>query len=191
MELELKMTNFKKERGFSKFNNQLLSNPEYISNVKKIILDLKQRYAAAPYDREAIKEIKDTDIQLNISDQMFFELLLLEIRGMSIPFASRNKKEMAEKEESLIRQIEFFQDMLDENHSTLVSELLSETNKELEELRKVKLKGIILRSYINWIENGEKPTKYFCALEKRSYVNKTVSKIINNKGENIVKQNKK
>ena len=50
------------------------------------------------------------------------------------------------------------------------------------------MKGSILLSKANWIEKGEKPSKYFCALEKRNYINKTVSEVINKKGERIVDQ---
>ena len=39
------------------------------------------------------------------------------------------------------------------------------------------MKGILLRSHIDWHEYGEQPTKYFCSLEKSKYVNKTVYKI--------------
>ena len=50
------------------------------------------------------------------------------------------------------------------------------------------MKVSIFRSKANWIENGEKPSKYFCALEKRNYINKTVSEVINKNGEKIVDQ---
>ena len=40
----------------------------------------------------------------------------------------------------------------------------------------------MLRSRANWIEHGEKPSKYFCSLEKRNYINKNVIKIVDNAG---------
>ena len=40
----------------------------------------------------------------------------------------------------------------------------------------------MLRSRANWIEHGEKPSKYFCSLEKRNYINKNVTKIVDNAG---------
>ena len=36
----------------------------------------------------------------------------------------------------------------------------------------------MLRSRVNWIEHGEEPSKYFCSLEKRNYINKIVTKIV-------------
>ena len=60
--------------------------------------------------------------------------------------------------------------------------------KLLEEIRKYELEGLLIRSRSQWIENGEKPTKYFCSLEKRNYTNKTITKLVNTEGNVIVDQ---
>mgnify|MGYP003692220511 CR=1 FL=1 len=41
---------------------------------------------------------------------------------------------------------------------------------ELESLRKEYIKGIFVRTRAKWIEEGEKPTKYFLSLEKEIIV---------------------
>ena len=46
----------------------------------------------------------------------------------------------------------------------------------------------MLRSKANWIEYGEKPTKYFCSLEKRNYINKNVKKIVDPSGNIYIEQ---
>ena len=43
IELELKISDFIKGRGFWKFNNQLLKNKEYILKMKDIISDVRQK----------------------------------------------------------------------------------------------------------------------------------------------------
>ena len=149
---------------------------------------LGKKYAALPYSREAINDIDHRNIEFTITDQLFLELILLEIRGMSIPFSAKIKREKKEKEASLNRQITLLEELITKKHSDLVSEILSETKLELEQIRKENLKGSVLRSRVNWIENGEKPSKYFCALERRNYVNKTLIEVINSKGEKIVQQ---
>ena len=35
----------------------------------------------------------------------------------------------------------------------------------------------MIRSRARWIEEGEKPSKYFCNLESRNFLNKTIRKI--------------
>ena len=48
--------------------------------------------------------------------------------------------------------------------------------------------GLIIRTKANWIENGEKPGKYFCSLEKRNFVNKNIVKVVNDKNESVTNQ---
>ena len=48
---------------------------------------------------------------------------------------------------------------------------------ELENHRKEKLQGHIIRSRAKWVEEGEKATKYFCNLETRNFLNKTIKKV--------------
>ena len=48
--------------------------------------------------------------------------------------------------------------------------------------------GIILRSKAQWVEEGQKKTKYFLNLEKRNYNKKTYKKWIDDKGKEIIDQ---
>ena len=54
----------------------------------------------------------------------------------------------------------------------------------MKEIRQTTLQGIILRSKANLYELNEKPTKFFCNLEKKNYINKTICKV--NTGQNIL-----
>ena len=45
----------------------------------------------------------------------------------------------------------------------------------------------MIRSKVKWAEEGEKPTRYFCCLESRNYVNKTIPKI--EKGDGSIIRN--
>jgi hypothetical protein len=75
-----------------KFNNSLLYEKDYSKIVREKIIDLKKQYAALIYDRDKIQEIDDNELQLTINVQLFLEMLLLEIRGKTISFASYVKK---------------------------------------------------------------------------------------------------
>ena len=115
-------------------------------------------------------------------------MLLLEIRGMTIPYSSRRKKTNNERFTHLENQIKLLNDLADSSPTDTFDNMLEEAQKELEELRKEKIKGLMLRARVQWIEDGEKPTIYFCSLEKRNFINKTLMKIINDKGEEITQQ---
>ena len=49
--------------------------------------------------------------------------------------------------------------------------------KELENIRKDKLNGIMIRSRAQWLSEGEKPSKYFCSLEKFYYTKKQLKEL--------------
>lgn len=58
------------------------------------------------------------------------------------------------------------------------------TNKErLEQMRELKLDGIITRARARWYEKGEKHSKYFLNLEKRNYVSRNIVSLRNSDNE--------
>ena len=122
--------------------------------------------------------LNDHLLAFTISNPLFLDVLLMEIRGKTISFSAFKKKKNKEKEEKLINE-----NSLDPNF-----ELLEAKREELENVRKEKMQGIIVRSRVRWAEEGEKPTKYFCGLESRHYVNKIIPKIIQENGNIINKQ---
>ena len=184
--LSLRKKEFARDRPFWKFNNSLLSDKEYIKIIKKTIHDTLIQYAVPVYNMENIKEMDPEDIELTISDQLFFETLLMEIRGRSISYASYKKKKTREEEERLneiLTQLEDKSDVTD----TEVEEI-EKIKQELERYRRHKIDGIAIRSRVQWLNSGEKATKYFLNLENRNFVNRSVSFIEKPNGEIVDKQ---
>ncbi|MCU7801406.1 MAG: reverse transcriptase family protein, partial [gamma proteobacterium symbiont of Lucinoma myriamae] len=68
------------------------------------------------------------------------------------------------------------------------AEELDTLKTELYDIRQEKLKGYIIRSRAQYIDKGEKPTKYFCGLEKHNYVSKTMPKLEKEDGTIISEQ---
>ena len=90
---------------------------------------------------------------------------------------------MLEKEKSLEQQIFH----LEQNLSELILPHLVSNQNELESIRK-KLKGQCIRSKVNWIEEGENPSKYFTSLEFRNFVNKQIPKLMLDDGTLVCDQ---
>ena len=90
-----------KGRTFWKFNNSLLYHKDFISEVKTTISDTKTQYAALPYNREKIMDVDNEFFQTCINPQLFLEMILLNIRSVSISFSSALRKKDNEKEEVL------------------------------------------------------------------------------------------
>ena len=176
IQLQLNITKDNRGKGFWKFNTSLLKDIEYITLIKQIIHENVTRYAAPN------QTVANHEILFNISDQLFFETLKMEIRKVTISYSSKKKRNREKREVEICDQLE----KLDINHTTNSEHLLRKQilSDELVELRKEKIKGMMLRSKIQWFEEGEKPTKFFASIEKRNYVNKVINKI-NSNGNNI------
>lgn len=135
--LELRLTNFTKGRGFWRFNNSLLKDRQYIQQVKDIIERTKVEYAIPVYNRDVIKELSLEEIQFTISDQLFLEMLLLNIRGMTLPFCAAKKRHTNMKRETLERQLKLCYELSDDNpQNRFIIELIEDLNSQLESIRK-------------------------------------------------------
>ncbi len=179
--VSLKLTDIERGRGFWKFNNSLLHDQEYVNKVKKIIAETKEQYKVG-YDEQG-------KLLFNIDDQLFFETLLLMIRGYTIKYSSHKKKERDQQEKKLTLKIETLNIALDsENDKTTKSQIikkLNEANHNLETINKIKTEGIMMRAKSQWKEEGERPTKYFLSLENRTFLNKAIAKIEKSDGRII------
>ena len=97
---------------------------------------------------DALHIILGNEIHFEITDTLFPETLLLKIRTKDLKFTSNSKEKNLNKKKTLCKEIR--------NH---------------------RLKGHMIRSRTKWLDEGEKPTKYFCVLETKNYVNKTIKKL--------------
>ena len=132
--------------------------------------------------------VSDINVKLQISDRLFFETLKMEIRKATISYCAKLKRERGKLEADLNKQIINIGKRADMNDTDRL-EQINKVQDKLEQTRKLTVKGLILRSRVQWIEEGEKPTKYFANLERKNYVSKLVTKV--NKNGNIVKEQSK
>ena len=183
--VKLCMSNEKHGRGYWKFNTSLLRNPEFVKMIKEEIANIKLTYACSPYSREFIlNECANSDLELTISEQLFWETLLCQLRGKIIQFSSKLKKQTAKKEYELTAQISEITDKLNQNPEN-AEELLNKLdvlNNEIEEINKRKMDSLRIRSRAKWFEFGEKSSKYFCQLENRNFKSKCIKEIIKDDG---------
>ena len=157
--------------GFWKFNNALVKDDKYTEQIRKMYPELREKYAY----------IQDK--------RMFWELLKMEIRCMTISYAKRKAKE-TNKRELIIKDTLDKLDHIICNNADLTNidqELKQYENlkKELQELYENKGEAAKFRSKCLWVERGEKPTKYFFNLEKRNYSRKVISELEDGDGEII------
>ena len=130
------------------------------------------------YDIEFHSSIPDININFTITDDIFLETLLLTIRGDTMKFASKFKKEQQTKELHLIAEKE----QLEKDKTACTTEFLRLKQEELKQLRESHMLGQMIRSRVQNLSRFEKPTREFCNLEKYNYIEKTIKKITLNDG---------
>ena len=70
------------------------------------------------------------------------------------------------------------------NPTEFIQPSLNQKKRELENRRQDIVEGLLLRSWANWHENGERCSEYFCKLEKKSppstkpFLNLSMKKVI-------------
>ena len=164
----------------------LLYDKDYVTLIKDTIKDTLKTYAK--HDSEL-----DENSLLTISHQMFFEMLKLNIRGNTISFASFKSKSNKMRQNNLEKTIDTLNvEICNTSNLERKEEIFNEIDalqKELQQLREPKIRASMARARVQSYEEGEKPSKYFCNLEKRNAVNKIIS-CLDIKGEMVTDHKK-
>lgn len=100
----------------------------------------------------------------------------MEVRGKTIPFCSKSKKQRIEQERILEKKITSLEDEFQIKPTTCTM-ILTEFEKKL---RIPIINAIMMRSNARWVEHGERSTRYFCSLEERKFISKTIGSLESN-----------
>ena len=178
MILEFQLQNTSRGKGFWKLNTSLLHDIEYVNLVKNVIRDTIQTYTKSngPNDHYGYN--------LSLDYITLFEMLKLNVRGQTIAYGSRKSKERNKIVSTLEQKIKKLENSLQDLAKSENPFKILQAKKELDEAKSdlIKVceplvKAAILRSKCQYYEEGEKSTKFFCNLEKRNFVNKTIYKL--------------
>ena len=176
-----------KTRSYWKFNNSLLKDKIYVDNIKETILRVKKQYAIPIYNYDEIQNISNELITFSINDQLFFETLLLEIRGKTITYSISKKRKENQEEARLCKKIEQLEGDSNLSYERMLE--LEDCKLKLQEFRENKIRGLMIRTRVNWLQHGEKPSRYFTRLENRNFTSKRMSFLQKDNGDIIFEQN--
>ena len=155
--LVLNSNNNTKGTGYFKMNNSISLDQQYQSAIKRAIKDI-------------------TDINVNSNPNTMWEILKGEIRNQTIRYTTHKRKEENKQEQSLIEEITKIQENISDNseYGNDYLQRVQHLKMELENIRDIKIKGQMLRSKAQHIEENEKNTKYFANIEKQRAESKTI-----------------
>ena len=140
---------------FWKFNSNLLADTEYTDIMKNNLKSWNEEY---DMDDKRIK----------------WEIIKYEIRKFTIQYSKKIKRIKNQRQQQLERKLRDLEKNL--NFGNNITEY-NEVKQELIQLEDETIKGLIIRSKVQWHEEGERSTKYFLGLEKSRGLKKHVRKL--------------
>ena len=150
-------------------NTALLSDPKYVPDISTLIEQHKQFEQCFTSKREGWDFLKEA------------------IKEKTIHFSSDRQKARNKQRVKLTNQlIAAKQTLVDGDESAKHRIKLIET--ELKTLGTQQLEGTKIRSRAQWLEDGEKPTRYFCNLEKSRATKNSIHSLINERDEEVTTQ---
>ena len=164
---EVQFTQVKRGPYYWKFNNSLLKDIEYVNGVHELIDGLLG------------------DMEQSENDyQLLWDLCKIRIREFSIQFSKEKAKQFKSRIHWLSSKVDDLHKKIAQSpgNMTLVNEM-EKTRMELDLAHVAKSKGAQVRAKVNWIENGEKCTKYFLNLEKSRAGKKIITRLKKQDGE--------
>ena len=192
--LDIDFTKFMRGRGFWKLNNSLLNDSEYVQLVKDSIKNVSCQYAKVNDDRDffinaTVEELQEflvlqspeslQNLKFNINPQQFLDVLLLEIRRITIKYSANKKKERTAHEQSILHDIENLESDLEKCNNNFISlnDQMQAKKFELEAIYEHQAQGAFIRARAKYKMEGEKPTRLFCSLEKHNAVQKYIPQL--------------
>ena len=157
---------------------QRLTEKDFEILIKQEINNFKLTYAANPYNQDFITSISH-GFEVMISVTLFWETLLVTLRGTIIYYSKKKKAAVRKVRIGLEKEIRDLDQKV--NHgiaSILEMTQLVKLNDQLINMRKEELKGAYVRSRAEWLELGEKSSRFFLNLENRNRVNKSITEIL-------------
>ena len=193
--LKIDFAKFSRGRGTWKHNSSLLRDPNYVSRINKTIKTTCAKYVqlnnyenflqdSSAEEFENFMNLEYIDLQkldYSINPHLLLEMFLNDIRNETISYTTAKNKAENEVANNLLSVVKNLQNKLacsnDIANNTLTEELET-AEKNYNDFIESKTCNLSFKSKsLNRVE-GEKPTKFFCALEKNHNAQRFISKLV-------------
>ena len=151
--MKFRITSNKRGPGYWKLNCSLLAEEQYVEKIRKIIQETQENNP-------------------NTDPPLLWDTVKCRVRGETIAYASKNKREHGEKIKKLEKKLQMLQENLLSNQYE-IEDVKTELTAEIEK----KTQYAIFRTRMKYYDEGEKASKYFLNLQKRNFNKKVVNKL--------------
>ena len=162
-------TGVKHGLGVWNFHNSLVKDKDFCATIEKLI-DCHLRFLPS-----------------FASLQDWWEFLKLSIKEESIAFSCNKWRHLHKQQVSLTNKLICLRQRLVDGDDT-VSFLISDTESQLKALRVKEIEGIMIWSHAQWLEEGERPSRYFFNLQRIKAQKSHISSVYDLNGTEVSSQ---
>ena len=144
-------------RGYWKFNNSHLYAEEFTNEVRNVIHECQ----TGSFD----------------SYRGLWDTIKFRVKDSAIRFGKKRRKYKLAEKCLIAKKIKEIKDNPNYLNDVAEMENLLELERRLDDIIKHELDGVIIRSKAQWVEKGERCTKYFFGLEKSRWKKKVINKL--------------
>ena len=167
--LHLRGTPIERGRGYWKLNNSHLEDEKFVENIHEII-------------HETSSESFDTY-------QGLWDVIKFKVKLYAIQYGKSIKRNISKEKESLRNEISRIQAIPNCMDSENLRNTIIECESKLNTIINREVKGVITRSRADWVEKGERSTRYFFGLEKSRGKKRELNKLVSGE-ETLYEQEK-
>ena len=190
--LSLDFTNFKKGKGLWRHNNSLLSNINYIERINNTIAKTFAKYVIIDGYDDFFTESSITDFEnfINLSPEeknnfnykinpnLLIEMLINDIKNESVSYESALRRDLNEWESDLKSKITWLKTLFSQQNSLDLRNRIKTAENDLNDFIDLKTNTLFKARLSKFKTEGEKPTTFFCSLEKNYSAQKYISKLL-------------
>jgi exonuclease III len=154
------VTRQQRGNGYWKFNTGLLGDQSYIALIENLLEKLEG------------ENNKDECPRLT------WDTLKMILRRETISYSKRKAKHRRKERKKLVKDLEELEEKITDPHvSQDILDLYKSKMEEWKQFEREATRGAILRSKSQWVEQGEKSSKFFLNLEKHNQELKAITKL--------------
>ena len=162
-------TGVKRGPGFWCFNNSLLNDKTFCSSMEKLIDDHIRFLPCFPCLQD------------------WWEFFKQSVKEESISYSRKKRRQLQRDQVMLTNKLIRLRQRLVDGDSSVIS-LISDTECRLKALRIKQAEGIIIRSKAEWLEEGERPSRYFFNLQKMKAQRSHISSVYDSNSIEVFSQ---
>ena len=152
------------------------------------------RHHFVSFIKNKISELQDIHRDTDCNPHVVLDAFKCSVTDHCIQYCSRKKKENLKNKQEIqtkIDQINLEISNISLDDKQHLSDLIARLDLLKSELNKIidqETAGLIIRSRVKWAEHGERSSRYFCNLEKRSNEKKNIHVLKNDTGSIVFDQ---